>query len=171
MIQNIMLYTTKNLAIRRLVKEDAATLVELSKAEGCPNFPNECFTSLEEADAFVEHQQRHYQKGHFPLRFAIILKKENRLIGTVSLKLNEKREIKVTMMLFDAYRNCGYATETMEATVEYVKKQYKVEQVFAYSRSSAVIAQKLLKKVGFAPESEFEDDFFGQKVTFIRFVK
>ncbi|MCQ2521019.1 MAG: GNAT family N-acetyltransferase [Lachnospiraceae bacterium] len=171
MQQNIMLYTTKHLAIRRLAMEDADALYELSQSKWCDKFPNECYDDPSEVKADIESIQAHYQMGHFPHRYGIVLKSENKLIGTVSLKLNSKREIKISMMLMDAYRGKGYAVETLDSMVEYAKKKYSKDRIFAYSRVDSEWAAKLLEKVGFTAQEEFDDDFFGQRIRFRAYVK
>lgn len=170
MKQNIMLYTTKNLAVRQLTVEDVNSLLLLSKQDGCKNFPNEYYETAEEAKEDIETMQSHYQMGHFPFRFAIILKSENRLIGTISLKLTSKREIKISCVMMDDIRRKGYATEAVARMVTYGKERFQKDKLYAFVRSEAKPAQGLLEKVGFTMVEEYEDDFFGQKVLFRRYV-
>ena len=67
MKENIVLFTTKNLAVRRLKSEDADLIYKYSRQESHKELPNDIFDSVEDARRRMDNAISNYRIEHLPI--------------------------------------------------------------------------------------------------------
>lgn len=88
--------------------------------------------------------------------FGIVLKENNKLIGSVGLIKDPKREYEKVKMLGyaigEAYWGRGYMTETVKKIVRYGFNYYKLDMISAYCFPHNKRSKHVLNKCGFVYE-------------------
>ncbi|HOO80246.1 MAG TPA: GNAT family N-acetyltransferase [Lachnospiraceae bacterium] len=169
MKENIVLFMTKRLAVRRLHADDDYLLYQYSGEESNRELPNEVFDSIDDVRKHLDLVIANYRRMQYPLRYAIVLKEKNLLIGTVSFKRMPDYNIQLNIMIAKEYRNMGYATEAVEAAVDYIKDHRGVEEVYALARTENMAARNVMEKAVFLLLTEYEADWFGMVSTFCKY--
>lgn len=169
MKKNVFLFATKRLAVRRYKLEDAELLYEYSRQTSNKELPNEVLETVEHAKSYVEMAVHSCRMGHFPIRYAIVLKETGEMIGALSYKATPERGVQLTIMIAEAFQNNGYATEITEGAVAYAKNQEGIEELYAFVRAGNVAAINVIEKVGFVMMEEYEADWFGNRAIFRKY--
>ena len=102
---------------------------------------------------------------------AVTLSSSGTLLGDVALRTGlddvGHTEAELGFTFASAHQGQGYATEAVRAVVQYAFQQLAVHRVFSRTDARNLRAQRLLERVGFRREGEFEDStwFKGAWVT------
>ena len=142
---------TERLLLRPVKKEDAQDIYEYSTSENVgPNAGWKPHESLEETRDIVDAV---FLQPHV---FGMVLKESNKLIGTIGLLDDPKREYAGAKMLGyalgEAYWGHGYMTEAAEAIVYYGFKLLGLRLISAYCYPFNVRSKRVLTKLGFQYE-------------------
>ena len=79
-----------------------------------------------------------------------MLKDTNQPIGTSTALQREKLEfIDIGYAFLSKGRGKGYASEATKLIIEYVRKKFQQEKVYAFTMPKNKASQKLLEKLGF----------------------
>lgn len=82
--------------------------------------------------------------------FTVMLKDTNQPIGTSTALQREKLEfIDIGYAFLPKGRGKGYASEATKLIIEYVRKKFQQEKVYAFTMPKNKASQKLLEKLGF----------------------
>ena len=80
----------------------------------------------------------------------VITLKDKEVIGSVGCSYYEDlKEVGITYFIGAQYRNVGYATEAVQAYIEYFFNSYDVQRMIATVRAENVSSCKVVEKVGF----------------------
>ena len=144
-----MLIETERLILRPVILEDAADIFEYSReSEVGPNAGWKPHTDIEETisimyDVFIGKK----------LIFAIVYKQTKRVIGTIGLIGDLKRDNDRALMIGYAsgskFWGYGYMTEASNAIIQYVFEKMDIDIISAYCYPDNVRSKNVLKKVGF----------------------
>lgn len=143
---------TERLYLRNITENDAKDIYEYAKStkvgSGAGWAPHE---SIKDTKIII--------KNIFmtrPYIFGIVLPELNKVIGTISLVSDIKREYSNSLMLGYAlsyeYWNNGYATEAAKAVIEYGFNTLNADIIAAYCYPFNKVSQHILDKLGFTLE-------------------
>lgn len=144
--------TTPRLLLRNITLDDAQDMYECSRGENVGiNAGWEPHKSIEETRGFI--------KAIFadePYSFGIILNETGRLIGSVGLIADGKREYDGARMLGysldERYWNRGIMTEAAQAVIKFGFEQDGIEIISAYCYPYNKASQRVIEKCGFMYE-------------------
>ena len=128
---------TERLIIRKFSDEDARQLYENHLDEAVRKwFPNECYADLEEARGAIRFYADCVDNGHLPFVLGVELKETGELIGDTGISEVEGKpdESEIGYCIGQQYRGKGYATELLDATLDFVKEAcgaYRAVRVMA----------------------------------------
>ncbi len=170
MKENILIFSTKRLAVRRFRAEDAELLYRYSGEPDKKEIPTEVYDSLEATKRELDLVIANYRIMHFPFRYAIVLKEENRLIGDLSFKRLPDYNTQINIKIADEYQRKGYGTEVLKASAEYAKVRLGLDRVYALVKADNAAGRGMVEKADFLLEKEFEKDWFGVKAPVCRYI-
>lgn len=143
---------TERLLLRPVMEKDTEDIYEYSKSENVgPNAGWKPHESIEETRQIMDL----VFVGKEGV-FAIVLKETGKLIGTIGLIADPKREYSRAKMLGyalgDAYWGHGYMTEAARALVHYGMDTLQLQLISAYCYPFNERSKKVLTKLGFQYE-------------------
>ena len=152
MKQNSMILETKRLILRPIIKSDAEDIFEYSKGENVgPNAGWKPHKDIEETISIMECIFLDKEGV-----FGIISKETNKLIGSIGLISDPKRENDQIKMLGYAigekYWGKGYMTEAARALIEYGFNILNLDLISAYCYPFNQRSKNVIKKLGFKYE-------------------
>lgn len=105
------------------------------------------------------------------LAYTVCLKNENIVIGSVGCSYYEDLyETGITYFIGAQYRNKGYATEAVQAYVNYFLSHYDVPRLIATVRDENISSWKVVEKIGFVlTEKRMYKDLNDDKEEFYHF--
>ncbi len=147
-----MIITTDRLTLRPITISDAGDVYEYAKGKQVgPNAGWKPHERIEESKEII--QQIFLDKENI---FGIVLKNSGKLIGSVGLIEDPKREYdRVKMLgyaLGEAHWGNGFMTEAAEAVLTYGFRTLELELISAYCYPFNQRSQKVLEKLGFLYE-------------------
>lgn len=154
-----MYLTTERLRLRPYNIEDAPYAQKLAKDRELAEttFLPHPYT-LEAAENWISSHSKLIENGEaFP--FAVVLKMENRLIGTMTLrieKLHNKGEL--AYWVGKDYWNKGYATEAARKVIDFGFKEQNLNRIWAPVMSKNKASGKVMQKIGLKYEGTLKQD-------------
>lgn len=145
---------TKRLLLRRMEKRDAADLY------ACYRDPMVCryaawepHSSLGYTKAYVRYVLREY-RAHSSMIFCVVLKKENRVIGTCSFTEMDAdyKVAEIGYTLSSAYWRQGYGSEAVSALLRFGFETVGLLRISARVMSENRPSVTLLRRLGFRQE-------------------
>ena len=142
---------TERLTLRRFQPEDAADCFGfMSVAEDCYMDCSKPFTEMDEAFCQMTKlfQQRETQ-------YMIVLKEENKVIGTVNVYADNSRAVETREIgygISSTYQRKGYAFEALSALINLLQNELKFDLIVAGVLENNMKSIKLLEKLGFHKE-------------------
>jgi len=132
---------TKRLFLRTLKDDDVAIVRALRKS---------WFDSDEDALGWIRWTNNRAHKTN-PYTFFVWLAKTNQLIGSVHFiaRPDLDYEVELGYMIVEEYRGKGYATEAVNAIVEYAFKQASQEYLMALIDYENPASRRVVEKLGF----------------------
>ena len=148
---------TERLLLRETSPMDGEIFYELNSDPEVIKYTGDPpFQSLQEASQFLAAYD-HFQK-HNRGRWAIIDKSTKEVLGWCGLKLHEGNgENDLGYRLFKKYWNKGYATEASHLALQYGFRRLGLESVIARAVKENVASLRVMNKLGFEYEQDFED--------------
>jgi RimJ/RimL family protein N-acetyltransferase len=151
---------TTRLRIRPLRDDDLADLVRLIDNWAVARWLSSVPHPYTEADGrtWLERVQQDHASGR-PRRFAVALKKTDRLIGGVGLHGStgdEREEPALGYWLGQPYWGNGYAREAVAAIIDYGYRTLGIETIRAYTDPSNAPSQRVLLHCGLKNAGEIE---------------
>lgn len=96
---------------------------------------------------------------HNDYHLAIVLKETDVIIGDIFVDVINKTTFMLGYTLDSVYWGKGYASEMVNAFIEYMHKEFHFNKVMAYAYTRNIKSINLLKRLGF--EKFDESSFFG----------
>ena len=143
---------TERLMLRSFTPEDA---VDVQRLAGDPDVASTT-DAIEHpykdgtAEAWIRWCQEEFRIGK-RLNFAITLRTDGTLIGTVSLLFltyQTRKSAELGYWIGKPYWNCGYTTEAAKAAITYGFHQHDIELVYAYYFKRNPASGRVLEKIG-----------------------
>ncbi len=105
------------------------------------------------------------------IAYSIVLKEENKVIGSVGCSYYEEFEkIGITYFIGAEYRGRGYASEAVRAYLQYFLQNYPVEEMIATIKEKNPASWKTVEKAGFYLEDiRLYQDYYDEKPEVYRF--
>lgn len=142
---------TERLTLRRFQSEDAADCFGfMSNTEDCYMDCCKPFTEMDE-----EYAQRMELFRERETQYMIVLKEENKVIGTVNVFPDDSRAVdarEIGYSISSAYQRKGYAYEALTALINLLQDDLKLELILAGVLEENIASIRLLEKLGFDKE-------------------
>lgn len=142
---------TERLTLRRYQSEDAADCFGfMSNAGDCYMDCCKPFTEMDE-----EYAQRMELFRERETQYMIVLKEENKVIGTVNVFPDDSRAVdarEIGYSISSAYQRKGYAYEALTALINLLQDDLKLELILAGVLEENIASIKLLEKLSFNRE-------------------
>ena len=150
------LFETNRLQLRELKTSDASDVFEYCKQVDIVNMVGMRFhTSIDVSSKYIEHELKKRET------YAIVLKDDEKLIGTVSLRKQEndsKLDIRlVSCVLNPVYWGNGYAAEAIKILLKQAFEKESVHKVIGGHYSFNKQSETLNKKLGFVYEGTLRE--------------
>lgn len=91
---------------------------------------------------------------HYTSNCAIILNKNNKLIGSIGVSMFPDEEDDLTIIIFKPYRNQGYGTMAFRLGAKYCFDVLGLEKIYAGCYPDNIRSMKMIEKCGFVPHPE-----------------
>lgn len=154
--------TTERLIIQ-LAKPEDAYAIYCYRSDAVENqyqgwFPE----SEEEVRNYITNMPVTLDIADVCFQFAILTKKENRLIGDMGIIFtgHEKMQAEVGCTLNKDFHGKGYATEALTAMVNYLFGALKKHRVIASIDPRNMPSIRLIERLGFRKEAHFKESYF-----------
>jgi ribosomal-protein-alanine N-acetyltransferase len=155
---------TKNLILRSYKRKDAKFLVQNYNDKIYPKYiPNIPFPyTLDDAHKFIRSTKTNLNKKKPKLELAVFLKKENKVIGGVSLKdidlINKKAES--GSCIAKKYWGTKLIYEAKLELYKFAFKELKLRKIYSKTLSYNIRSRKHLEKLGFTNQGYFQKSLF-----------
>lgn len=160
---NIHLHTfptleTERLILRQLAATDAQdSFLFLSDEETMRYYDPAPMTQIEQAEKSIERHRRRFAQ-HEALRWGIILKGENRVIGNCGYSWDvDNRNAALSYILSKHYWNKGIMTEALTAIIQFGFEHIHLHRIEAQVAYPNLASARLLEKLGFQEEGRLRD--------------
>ena len=150
---------TARLHLRQLTLKDAGEIFSLRADEKVNKYLNRPRAhSIDDATAFIEKINKGIANNE-SLYWAITMKHESNLIGTISLWNISKEESKAEIgyELMPAYQGKGLMQEAFAKAIEYIFDVLKIETIEAWTHSQNLSSSRILERNGFRRDPEAEE--------------
>ena len=148
---------TDRLLLRPFSLDDAASVQQLAGkkeiASTTLNIPHPYEDGM--AEAWIETHAEAFEKGE-AITFAIVLMKENVLIGAIGLAINSTHDRgELGYWIGKTHWNHGYATEAAHAVLEHGFIQRKLNRITARHLSRNTASGKVMRNIHMTHEASF----------------
>jgi GrpB-like predicted nucleotidyltransferase (UPF0157 family)/RimJ/RimL family protein N-acetyltransferase len=152
---------TERLKLRPLKPSDTEQVYHLwrdkSISERMIQIPYPCEKS--DVARWVRRRRVYSRKGE-EASFAIVLKKQNLLIGSITLWINERhRRAEFSYWIGKFYRNHGYCTEAARKLLYFGFIRLGLNRIYAQHFASNPASGKVMQKLGMQYEGYFREHF------------
>ena len=119
------IYETERLIVRHWEEKDYLDLYDYAKDKEITKFLSwQSYTSVQEAIDRITHITKNYEQNLVTNDYAIELKKENKVIGSIAIHVyNNKNEgsVEIGYVLNTNYQGYGYMTEALQGMFKFIK--------------------------------------------------
>ena len=142
--------STKRLMLRPFSLEDAPIVKELAGeweiAATTASIPHPYEDGM--AEEWISRHQEVYKKGE-GIRFAIVLKSDQRLVGAIGLDISQTNALaEMGYWIGKPYWNQGYCTEAARAVIRYAFETLNLNRVQARHMTKNPASGRVMEKVG-----------------------
>lgn len=150
---------TDRLILRQFIMDDAARVQELAGnkdvAKTTLGIPHPY--TIELAKSWIENHPRMVKDGTLP--FAIVLKTESVIVGTMTIRVNEPhKKGELAYWVGKEYWGNGYATEAAKEIVRHSFEDLNLNRVWAMAMSKNPASVKVMINVGMKKEGVLKQD-------------
>lgn len=143
---------TERLILRSFTLEDAADVQRLASDPDVASTTDAIEHPYQDgtAEEWLQGCHEWFEDGE-RINFAVALKTDGTLIGTVALVLRihlPYKDAELGYWIGKPYWNCGYATEAAKAVVAYGFHEHDIESVYAYYFKRNPASGRVLEKIG-----------------------
>jgi [ribosomal protein S5]-alanine N-acetyltransferase len=150
---------SRRLLLRELSLDDAAMLSELYFDPLVVQFLKKgAVFSPQELRDFIADNQRHYRRHGYG-RWAVVERDTGQVIGCCGISKNEDGEIVTTCHLVRRRWNCGYGTEALAASIDFVRTHLpNTRELYAYIDVNNRPSLHVVARAGFEIVGQVRDD-------------
>jgi RimJ/RimL family protein N-acetyltransferase len=148
---------TERLILRQFNVDDAEFIYKLLNSPGWLKYIGDRnVKSVDDAEAYLSNGPiKSYQTNGYGLSM-VSLKEDGTCIGACGLlKRDFLDHPDIGFAFLSEYMNMGFGFESAKATLDYAKKDLKINQVFAFTVPHNIASIRLLEKLGFHFEKKF----------------
>jgi len=154
LFKNLPILETERLKLKRLSMHDAGDVFEYASDPDVSKYVLwEHHRTIADSKSYLKHVLFLYEKG-IPASWGIILKEENKLIGTGGFQWwsasNSKAE--VGYVISKLYWNKGYMTEALEEILRFGFEQMELVRIEAKCFVQNTASERVMLKCGMKPE-------------------
>ena len=145
---------TERILLRKFKKEDLDDFFEYAQMEEVG--PNSGWAPIVDKEKAAERLKRMLNDDYY----AIVLKKENKVIGSVSLSIPDKRRYEnieiedesreLGFSLSKNYWGHGYGTEAVNEIIKYAFENMKIPAIYTTTNITNIPSERLQEKCGLA---------------------
>lgn len=144
---------TERLCLRPITLADAEDMFEYASVESNTYFVFPAHTTLDDTKFSIANFFMSAPLG----KYGIELKEENKLIGTIDLRVNaEKRSGELGYALNADYQKKGYVTEAAQEIMKFAFEVLELEKLTARCIKENVNSEAVMKRLGMKKEAEFK---------------
>lgn len=154
--------TTERLILREITTDDAPEIFKLrSDVHAMKYIGRPLHTSVEEALTMIKSVKEGFEKND-SISWAITLKNENKLIGTVGYYRLKKEHHRgeIGYMLHPDYWKKGIVTEACKAALDYGFNVLKFHSIEADINPDNPGSVAVVEKLGFRKEAHFKENYY-----------
>lgn len=138
---------TNRLILRLLIEDDLDDLVQLNSDPEVRAFFPDGVQNREQTKKRMLELIDNYNKHHLP-GFIMVEKESNAFLGRCGFSLTEDNEVEVGYLIHKKYWSKGYATEALNALLDWAKLNIKREYIIAFSPTAHIASQRVMEKCG-----------------------
>lgn len=149
--ESMVIAETDRLIIRETKVEDVDRFYEIYAEPEITAHMENLYDDINEerefARSYIENMYKFYEYGMWT-----VCLKDGTIIGRAGLchrEINGELELEVGYVIDKAYQNRGYATEAIQASLDYAKKRLEATHVNAFIRKGNIASIAVAKKVDF----------------------
>ena len=153
---------TERLRLRRMTHDDANDLFFLrSHHEVMRYIDRPMAKNVDDAIAYIDGMDGHINRNEV-INWAITLKENNKLIGTVGLFSMEKENFRCELgyLLHPDFQRKGIMTETIKSVLDYAFNILKFHSIMANVNPANDASKLLLTSLGFQQEAYFRQSYY-----------
>ncbi len=153
---------TERLLLRKMTPKDSADMYDYASRSEVTEFltwsPHE---SVDYTRKYLKFLVKKYKTGEF-LDWGIVLKSENKLIGTCGFTCIDFSNCKgeIGYVLSPSYQGKGYAEECVREVIRYAFSALELNRLEARVMEGNTPSIKLLEKCGFSLEGKATEDIY-----------
>jgi ribosomal-protein-alanine N-acetyltransferase len=166
-MQNILSHPptieTERLILRPLAMADDEAIYSYASDPQVAKYVSfDTATNIEDTRIFLRSVLENYSKGAEPAGLGIVLKKENKLIGTIGhLNWNDDhRRIEIGYALSRPFWNNGYVTEAAIRLIDYFFSNTNIMRIEARCRLPNLASARVMEKAGMTFEGILRNHLF-----------
>jgi ribosomal-protein-alanine N-acetyltransferase len=150
---------TDRLVLRNISMDDAEEMFQLRTNEEAMKYINKPkLKSIDEVRELIKKMS----DVSIRIQWAITLKKDDKLIGTIGYHIIEKENYRAEIgyMIHPQYWNSGLMTEALTKVIDYGFNDIKLHSIEAIINPANEISRKILKKFNFIKEGYYKENYF-----------
>ena len=156
------LLETNRLLLREIVVSDASEMFALNADPEVLKYTgDEAFTSVEEAQSFIENYTDYLKNGFE--RWAVVRKTDNEILGWCGLKLHSNGMVDLGFRLMQKHWQKGYATEVAKACVNFGFETLALTEIVGRAEPENLASIRVLEKCGMLFSHKEIDDLHHEK--------
>jgi RimJ/RimL family protein N-acetyltransferase/catechol 2,3-dioxygenase-like lactoylglutathione lyase family enzyme len=138
---------TERLILRFLTENDLDNLEQLNAEPDVRAFFPDGIQNREQTKKRMLELINNHKEHNLP-GFIISEKESNAFLGRCGFSLLEDNQVEVGYLLHKNYWNKGYATEALNALLDWAKKNIKRQYIIAFSPTRHIASQRVMQKCG-----------------------
>ena len=162
---------TKRTLIREMTVEDVDALYEIYREPSITKYTDPLYKNPEDEKNFTrDYIEKVYEFFEYGIWIVEDIEIPGKVIGRAGITVRDGYEDpEVGYVFAKDYQNQGYATEVLNAIVEYAKDELEIPRLRALMNAENIPSKKLIHKLGFIYEGvvEIEGQIFEQYVKLI----
>lgn len=150
---------TERLLLKKISAENVEDMYEYSKDADVTRYLTwSPHSSVKETERYVKLLGKKYENGVF-WDFALILKENNRMIGTCGYTSadDKSNSVEIGYVLAQDMWGMGLATEAAKCVAKYAVEQFGAEKITAKMMDGNQRSMKVMKKLGMKLEGTFSN--------------
>lgn len=135
---------TKNLLLRKMKDNDINDFYDIFSSDEVGKFVNKMS---------YEQVERYFEKRRFkpinPFSFVVVLKENNKVIGTIGIKEKEANIGEISYVFNSSYWGKGYCSECVKLLLDRSFNEWGFNEIKADCREDNIASKRIFDKFGF----------------------